>query len=197
MYQKHCSYGYVISHKGALDSYNPPEIQSLNYKNWISTLDFKLCAVCRENHGKIYKMNESPIPSPPLHNNCRCKITTMKAVTAGYATKDGQNGADWYLKYFNQLPSYYIDRLGLMALGWKEGDKVSKYAPGKMYTKGVYDNYDGHLPDKTGRIWYEADINYTPGKRNKHRILWSNDGLIFVTYDHYITFYEIVQEEYS
>ena len=53
-------------------------------------------------------------------------------------------------------------------------------------------NSDGHLPQKPGRIWYEADINYTPGRRNLHRILWSNDGLIFVTYDHYETFYEII-----
>lgn len=42
-----------------------------------------------------------------------------------------------------------------------------------------------------GRIWYEADINYYEGRRNKHRILFPNDGLIFVTYDHYLTFYEI------
>lgn len=132
------------------------------------------------------------MPSPPIHNKCRCKIIAMKAVNAGYATKDGQNGADWYLKYFNQLPNYYIDRLSLMALGWNYGDKPSKYAPGKMFTNGIYKNKNRHLPDKTGRIWYEADINYTPGKRNKHRILWSNDGLIFVTYDHYVTFYEIV-----
>lgn len=29
------------------------------------------------------------------------------------------------------------------------------------------------------------------------RIVYSNDGLIFVTYDHYKTFYEIVQEKYT
>ena len=63
-----------------------------------------------------------------------------------------------------------------------------------MYFKGVYSNSNGHLPDALGRIWYEADINYYEGRRNKHRVLWSNDGLIFVTYDHYETFYEIVQE---
>ena len=61
-----------------------------------------------------------------------------------------------------------------------------------MFTNGVYNNLDKHLPDKSGRIWHEADINYTPGKRNKQRILWSNDRLIFATYDHYMTFYEIV-----
>ncbi len=45
---------------------------------------------------------------------------------------------------------------------------------------------------ENGRTWYEADINYSNGKRNKQRILYSNDGLIFVTYDHYETFIEIV-----
>ncbi|MBC8529578.1 hypothetical protein H8699_09085 [Christensenellaceae bacterium NSJ-44] len=30
------------------------------------------------------------------------------------------------------------------------------------------------------------------GYRNGHRILYSSDGLIFATYDHYNTFYEIV-----
>ena len=52
-------------------------------------------------------------------------------------------------------------------------------------------NYDLKLPVSQGRIGYEADINYTGGKRNRERILYSNDGLIFVTYDHYQTFYEI------
>jgi len=42
--------------------------------------------------------------------------------------------------------------------------------------------------------YYEADINYTKGKRNAERILFSNDGLVFVTYDHYDTFVEIVKE---
>lgn len=61
-----------------------------------------------------------------------------------------------------------------------------------MLTGGMYNNKNKHLPDAPGRVWYEADINYYEGKRNKHRILWSNDGLIFVTYDHYETFYEII-----
>lgn len=56
--------------------------------------------------------------------------------------------------------------------------------------------YDAHNLTKQKnvvykRIWYEADINYTGGFRNGHRIVYSNDGLIFVTYDHYNTFYEI------
>ena len=64
---------------------------------------------------------------------------------------------------------------------------------GADYCK-IYQNSNGHLPDSPDRIWYEADINYYSGKRNKHRILYSNDGLMFVTYDHYRTFYEITLE---
>ena len=43
-----------------------------------------------------------------------------------------------------------------------------------------------------GQRWYEADINYTSAKRGKDRILFSNDGLIFGSYDHYEHFYEII-----
>jgi hypothetical protein len=48
------------------------------------------------------------------------------------------------------------------------------------------------LPEKNGRIWYEADINYSRGFHNSMRIVFSDDGLVFVTYDHYQTFYEII-----
>lgn len=63
-----------------------------------------------------------------------------------------------------------------------------------MLSGGIYQNDDGHLPDVPGRIWFEADLNYYEGRRNGHRILFSNDGLIFVTYNHYRTFYEIIKE---
>ncbi|MBR6572639.1 MAG: hypothetical protein IKK77_02865 [Clostridia bacterium] len=61
-----------------------------------------------------------------------------------------------------------------------------------MITKGVYKNRNGHLPNENGRVWYEADINYKGGFRNGQRIIYSNDGQLFATYDHYQTFFEIV-----
>lgn len=60
-----------------------------------------------------------------------------------------------------------------------------------MIFGGIYQNKNEHLPSAPGRVWYEADVNYTWGWRGLARILFSNDGLIFVTYDHYLTFYEI------
>ena len=61
-----------------------------------------------------------------------------------------------------------------------------------MGTMVFYRHDDNHLPQIPGRIWYEADINYYSGRRNGHRLLWSNDGLLFVTYNHYGTFLEII-----
>lgn len=78
-------------------------------------------------------------------------------------------------------------------LGWEPlKGNLDQVAPGMMIGGDIYSNKDGHLPQADGRIWYEADINYTGGYRTRHRILYSNDGLIFVTYDHFETFFEIV-----
>lgn len=137
-------------------------------------------------------MNDNTVALPPLHINCRCTLNRMEAIEAGGATNNGIEGADFWIKNNKRLPDYNISREQLEALGWRYGDRPSKFAPGRMFGGDIYDNSDRLLPSKIGRVWYEADINYTLGRRNLHRILWSNDGLIFVTYDHYHTFYEII-----
>ena len=116
----------------------------------------------------------------------------MEAVKAGHGTKDGQNGADYWMKYYAVLPEYYIPEDELVALGWRWGKSPAKFAPETMMTRGIYRNDNQHLPQIPGRVWFEADINYYSGKRNGHRLLWSNDGLLFVTYDHYETFLEVL-----
>ena len=55
----------------------------------------------------------------------------------------------------------------------------------------IFYNTEGKLPQLKNRVWYEADIDYKSGYRNTKQILYSNDGLMFVTYDHYGTFVEI------
>lgn len=182
---------YVLT-KGLFDSYSSPTQISQTFKNWIAILDLKTCLECRSHHGQIYQMNEITDVEPPLHPNCRCTILPMKAVIAGHGTKDEQNGADYWIKYFSELPEYYITKEELVTLGWKWGKAPAKFAPGKMLMMGIYQNRNKHLPHIAGRVWYEADINYYSGRRNGHRLLWSNDGLLFVTYDHYETFLEIV-----
>ncbi len=170
-----------------------PQIStSAKYKHWVSFEDFRRCLECEKNHGKIWRISEIPKPSPLLHINCRCKIEPMKTITAGTSTIDGINGADWYIKNYGTLPNNYITVDAARLAGWEPGKWPSNFIPDKMIVVGIYNNRNGHLPESNNRIWYEADINYRLGKRNGQRILWSNDGLVFVTYDHYKTFFEIV-----
>ncbi len=167
-------------------------MNSKTYKNWKAILDLKTCIDCRSRHGKIFLAEESINPIPPLHEKCRCLIEFLKSLQAGSATKLGQNGADWWLKQMGRLPDYYISDSEAKQKGFRQYlGNLSNVAPGKMLFKGEYKNRNEHLPLAEGRIWYEADINYTWGYRGSERIIFSNDGLIFVTYDHYKTFYAI------
>ena len=175
-------------------SLNSKPDRSNRFKNWISVDDEKRCLICGENHGKVYLIQEKPDPKPPIHIFCRCKIEPMLTIMAGTATINGKDGADWTLLYEGKLPQYYIGLQEAFEANWDFGKWPSNFIPGKMITLGAFRNANGHLPTIPGRCWYEADINYTTGKRNNQRVLWSNDGLVFVTYDHYATFYEIVGE---
>lgn len=166
---------------------------STKWENWIAILDLKTCRFCRKMHGKVFGADEIIVEKPPVHDNCRCEIKPVKAIFDGYATRNGQEGADYWLMQYGVLPEYYISKDDAKKLGWKAHlGNLSEIAPGIMIGGDIYKNRNGHLPQAEGRIWYEADINYVEGYRTRHRILYSNDGLVFVTYDHYETFHEIV-----
>lgn len=96
------------------------------------------------------------------------------------------------LKYYGDLPDYYISSAQLEELRWNKGDRPSRFAPDKMLGGDIYNNGGKRLSTRVGRVWYEVYINCSPDYRNLHRIVWSNNGLIFVAYDHYHTFYEII-----
>ena len=62
--------------------------------------------------------------------------------------------------------------------------------PGKSIGGDRFGNYEGNLPDKKGRKYFECDINYNEndGYRGTERIIYSNDGLVYYSGDHYKTF---------
>ena len=165
---------------------------STKWANWMSQLLYNTCKFCIEQHGKIVdisKLNNKT--EVQAHRNCQCVYIPMRTKPAGTATDLGVEGADAYIAYYGHLPDYYINKETAYKLGWNEKKKLSSILPGKVIGGNVYKNTNSKLPYSSGRIWYEADINYTFGKRNRQRIVYSNDGLIFATYDHYQTFYEI------
>lgn len=153
----------------------------------------RTCLRCKNLHGKVFDADEMIYEEPPLHDRCRCRIEQLIAVFPGYATRNGLKGADYWLKYYGKLPEYYLTKQEAKANGWRAAiGNLAEVIPGKMIGEDIYKNKNGHLPKAEGRIWYEADINYTNGYRNRHGVLYSSDGLVFVTYDHYETFWEIV-----
>ncbi|MBQ9803024.1 MAG: phage head morphogenesis protein [Clostridia bacterium] len=166
---------------------------SINFANWMSQLAFNTCQYCVEQHGKIVDVSVlKNKKSVNAHKNCQCEYVPMRAKQVGTATDWGREGADAYLAYFGRLPDYYVSFEAAEDAGWrsKKGN-LDKVLPGNMIGGAIYKNRDGKLPQFSGRVWYEADINYGGGYRNRQRILYSNDGLMFVSYDHYQTFYEI------
>ncbi len=160
------------------------------------------CRFCLDANGKIIDLlnyyETLPVymgapAEPPVHPNCQCVRMALPAMRAGTVTIHGKEGADWYLLMIGELPSYYLTKEEAEALGWISTERnLNEVAPGMMIMGGIFLNKKGILPQVSGRVWYEADINSMHGRRGSHRIVFSNDGLIFVTYNHYKSFIEVV-----
>lgn len=97
-----------------------------------------------------------------------------------------------YIFAHGTLPDNFLTKSEARQLGWDSSKNyVSDVTPGYSIGGDKFGNYEGLLPDASGRKWYEADANYTVGPRGAERILYSSDGLVYYTSDHYQTFTEM------
>ena len=104
---------------------------------------------------------------------------------------DPQSIAD-YLFAHGELPENFITKKEAQKLGWDSSyNYVSDVAPGKSIGGDYFGNYEGKLPVGKGISYHEADCYYTGGKRNAYRIIYSSDGRVWYTEDHYNTFTEL------
>lgn len=93
-----------------------------------------------------------------------------------------------YIHTYGQLPDNFITKQDAQSLGWT-GGSLEVYAEGMCIGGNRFGNYEGILPEKDGRIYHECDIDTLGAKsRGAKRIVFSNDGLIYYTEDHYETF---------
>lgn len=98
-----------------------------------------------------------------------------------------------YINTYQKLPDNFITKTQAKALGW-EGGSLLSYAPYKCIGGDVYSNYEKTLPVQDGRKYYECDINTLGAlKRGAERLVYSNDGLIYYTPDHYATFIKLYE----
>lgn len=97
-----------------------------------------------------------------------------------------------YIHTFNKLPSNFITKDEASKLGWVSSEGNLWDVTDEMSIGGdKFGNREGLLPKKNGRQWYECDVNYYGGYRGDERIVYSNDGLIYYTDDHYVSFTQL------
>ncbi len=168
------------------------EYGSRLWRIWRVIITPGTCYYCASMNGRILSVDDPRIEGIPVHENCRCCVEAVTAIAAGTATNAGAEGVDLYVALHGSLPAQYLTQAEAKNAGWNKllGD-LSEVLPGLLIGGDVFENRKHKLPESPGRIWYEADFDYDGGYRSNCRLLYSNDGLLFVTYDHYMSFYEI------
>ena len=156
-------------------------------------------SVQMELAAKSRKKKNTPTPSPAAGEaaatpEAPSETTASPAVTPTPVPEgpiiDPQSIAD-YLFAHGELPENFITKKEARALGWDSGLDLNKIAPGKSIGGDYFGNYEGKLPVEKGLTYHEADCYYTRGKRNAYRIIYSSDGRVWYTEDHYNTFTEL------
>ena len=143
----------------------------------------------KETKAKETKAQETKAPETEAVETKPDANTLTVEKDGEYNTKDE---VALYIHTYGKLPKNYITKDEAQKLGWvnKQGN-LWKVAPGKSIGGDRFGNYEGRLPEAKGRKYKECDIDFDGKYRNSKRIIFSNDGLIFYTEDHYNTFEQL------
>jgi len=173
------------------------ENSSLSYSQAVSAVqstpaDVQNDAAGSQNAPLAAPADSSPAQSTPAEHPGNSPPADLLDENGSYDSKDE---VALYLHLYGKLPGNYITKKQAEALGW-QGGSVERYAPGKCIGGSSFGNREGLLPAKKGRTWTECDID-TLGQssRGAKRIVFSNDGLIYYTDDHYESFELLYGEE--
>ncbi len=137
-------------------------------------------------------VTQEPTTAPTAAPTAEPAAEPTPAPTECPVSEDGQydtkDEVALYIRLFGHLPSNYITKQYAQSLGWT-GGSLEPYAPGCSIGGDRFGNYEGLLPKASGRSYTECDIG-TKGRnsRGAKRIVFSNDGLIYYTDDHYESF---------
>lgn len=105
-----------------------------------------------------------------------------------HGTYTSRDDVALYIHIYGKLPENFITKKAAEKLGW-HGGSLEPYAPGKCIGGGRFGNYEGVLPDGN---YKECDID-TLGRKSRgaKRIVYSDDGRIYYTDDHYESFTQL------
>ncbi|OFS08251.1 ribonuclease [Hafnia sp. HMSC23F03] len=127
--------------------------------------------------------------------NSQAAVSSNEGKSASVSTSESieqltqQDRVVSYLREHQRLPDFYITKKQARAEGWDaSAGNLCSAVPGRAIGGDRFSNREKRLPQKAKRVWREADINYQCGRRQADRLIYSNDGLIYITRDHYRTF---------
>ncbi|MFV8855450.1 VENN motif pre-toxin domain-containing protein, partial [Serratia fonticola] len=124
-------------------------------------------------------------------NNAAHNSASYAGLKLDLKTTEAANDVVESLRNTGQLPQNYVNKTQAAANGWKPGKALNNTTPGGQLGGDIFENSTNILPSAQGRVWREADIglNNTMSRSNQPgtRLLYSNDGLLYITTDHYGT----------
>ncbi len=143
--------------------------------------------------------SSSDVTSPEESDPSIAPSNSAGLVTEAVISEDGEyttkEDVALYIHLYGHLPSNFVTKKEAQSQGWK-GGSLEKYFPGCSIGGDVFGNREGLLPKKDGRKYYECDIDTKGAKsRGAKRIVFSNDGLVYYTDDHYESFTLLYGEE--
>ena len=156
-------------------------------------------AGCSKKPAPVPTATPAPVETAAPQPTAEPKRTEAPQRTKAPIDEDGRyfskEEVALYIHIYGKLPTNFITKDEARELGW-DGGSVEKYAPGCAIGGDKFGNREGLLPKAKGRQYYECDID-TDGyhSRGSRRIVFSNDGLIYYTHDHYENFELLYGEE--
>lgn len=161
------------------------KIATVTKKGKVTTKKAGSVVITAKYKGKKYKCKLKVIKKESKASGNTTEQPKTVVENGTYTSKDD---VALYIHTYKKLPKNFITNDDAKKLGWS-GGSLEKYAPGKSIGGDYFGNYEGKLPKKDGRTYHECDID-TKGasSRGAKRIVYSDDGLIYYTEDHYETF---------
>ena len=156
-----------------------------------------VASVSKKGVVKARKVGKATITATIKGKKFQCKVTVIsKTQDTGSTTTIDENGSysskedvSLYIHTYNKLPSNFITKSEAGNLGW-QGGSLEDFAPGKCIGGDRFGNYEGLLPE--GKTYHECDIDTLgSSSRGAKRIVYSDDGYIYYTEDHYGSFEQL------
>lgn len=140
-----------------------------------------------------FKIEKKPHQESPKTENINYKNTSSQNNNADYSSNQPidqlteEKTVINYVKQNHRLPDYYITKNEARNHGWNPSKgNLCEVLPGRAIGGDQFSNREGSLPK--GEKYFEADVNYNCGNRNADRIIFTKNGDVYLTKNHYKSF---------